>query len=209
MCSRYEINARPAEVSAHFGLGAAADADFEAALPAVLPRAEVRPTDPALTITSEGAQIMRWGWRTPHSAQPLINARAETLEEKPTFRPHLGARCAVPATAYFEWRRSETPPVKRRNRIYPAAGGLIAFAALHDGEGRVVIITTAPAAAVAHIHNRMPVILPDAGRAAWLSARPFTEAWAALAAAETAETAPGLNLRADEDTPPQTDLFGG
>ena len=195
MCSRFEINARPRDLARRFGL-AAEPADFATG--------EVRPTDPVLTIGPGGVRTMPWGLAVEWDSKPLINARAETLTQKPTFRPLLENRCLVPAEAYFEWRRDGKARLK--NRLAPAAGGIFAFAGLHDA-ARVVIVTCQPAPDIADIHNRMPVILAAADEARWCDPK--------LAFAEVANllhpTQPGY-FAVEEDAPPaprQADLFGG
>jgi len=194
MCSRFEINSRPRDLARRFGL---------AAEPAGFASGEVLPTDPALTIDPDGARAQRWGLPVEWGSKPLINARAETLTEKPTFRPLLDKRCLVPADAYFEWRRDGARRLK--NRIAPADGGIMAFAGLTDGQN-VVIVTCAPAAGIAHIHNRMQVILTPVGESGWRDAAlPFAEVAPLLS-----PTADGF-LAAAEDVPPppaQGDLFG-
>ncbi len=195
MCSRFEINARPRDLARRFGL---------ATEPAGYAIGEVRPTNEVLTITGDGSRPMPWGLKVDWDTKPLINARAETLTEKQTFRPLLENRCLVPAEAYFEWRKDGKARLK--NRIHPAAGGIFAFAGLHDGE-RAVIVTCAPAPDIAHIHGRMPVILSQADEMRWCDPKlTFADVAALLH-----PTAPGA-LAADEDTPPQPkqrDLFGG
>ena len=135
--------------------------------------------------------------------KPLINARAETIAEKKTFKPLLDNRCLVPATAYFEWRKSG--PAKLKNRIAPADGGVLAFAGLSDGE-RFTVITCLPAVGIAHIHDRMPAILARAAEERWIDpGLSFTEVRGLLVPFET-ET-----LEAEEETPAPTakkDLFG-
>ena len=169
MCSRYEMNARPRDLVERFLL------KDEPVLPE---KTEVRPTDEALIVVARRPVLCRWGLRVSWDDKPLINAREETLEQRKTFRPLLRDRCLVPATAYFEWRRDG----KRRfkNRISPDGQDLFAFAALTDGE-YFTIITCSPVPALAHIHDRMPVILaPDAGRQ-WLDQMiPFNEVSALL-----------------------------
>ncbi len=194
MCSRFEINSRPRDLARRFGLSDE---------PSGFTTGEVRPTDAALTIDATGARAMRWGLDVDWDSKPLINARAETLVEKPTFRPLLQRRCLVPADAYFEWRRDGARRLK--NRIAPVAGGIMAFAALNDGE-RVVIVTCVPAPDIAHIHGRMPVIVAEDAEARWCDpALPFADVAVLLRPAAT-----GF-LAANEDTPPpprQADLFG-
>lgn len=138
---------------------------------------DMRPTDQALIIDHSGPRLMRWGLSVTWDKKPLINARAETLDTKPTFRPLLEQRCLVPMTAYLEWRKAEDGS-KRKNRI-AAAAGPAAFAGLTDGAA-FTIVTCVPAPAIAHIHNRMPVILDGAEADTWLNAPSFADARGAL-----------------------------
>ena len=157
MCSRYELNARPRDLVRRFDL-------MEE--PPDLAAAEVKPTNRALAI--DGGRrplVLRWGLPAPWDGKPLINARAETLEQKKTFRPLLENRCLIPASAWFEWRRDGNSRLK--NRISAADGRLMAFAGLTDGE-HFTIVTCRPLAVIAHIHDRMPVVLGDDAGTAWL-----------------------------------------
>lgn len=195
MCSRYELSSNAREIMAALKLKA----------PPPLPnKAEVRPTDQALIALANGtATLQPWGLSVDWTAQPMINARSETLTEKPTFRPLLDKRCAVPANAYFEWRKPETGSKKLKNRIFAPDAPVFAMAGLTDGE-RFTVVTCAPAPSVQHIHSRMPVILSDAGLAAWLSDAPFADVRDVL----TPYTG---SLEAEEETPDppaQADLFG-
>tara|TARA_R110001592_G_scaffold206663_1_gene457356 strand:- start:6731 stop:7306 length:576 start_codon:yes stop_codon:yes gene_type:complete len=156
MCARYEMSASPQVIMDQFDLDAP---------PPVPNTDDMRPTDQALIIGGAGPRLMRWGLAVSWNKKPMINARAETLAEKATFRPLLERRCLVPMTAYLEWRIADDGS-KRKNRIAPAAGPA-AFAGLSDGEA-FTIVTCAPAPAIAHIHNRMPVILDAQGAAAWM-----------------------------------------
>jgi len=125
--------------------------------------------------------MARWGL-LPHWAKDeriaykLINARAETLAEKPAFRSLLGKhRCLVVADGFYEW--SIGPDGKKQPiRFTLADGGMFAFARLWTAKtaetGEVVesctIITTRPNPLVAPVHDRMPVILPRELEADWL-----------------------------------------
>ena len=105
----------------------------------------------------------------------LINARAETLAERPSFRTALARRrCLVLADGFYEWRRSGN--VKRPMRIVLRSGELFAFAGLweswRDPDGDIIqsctIITTEANDLVRPIHDRMPVILPREMEPFWL-----------------------------------------
>lgn len=184
MCARYELSASPRMIMERFALETA---------PPVPNREDLRPTDQALVVDQDGARLLRWGLDAKWDGKPLINARAETLTEKATFRPLLEKRCLVPMSAYFEWRNADGRKLK--NRIAPADGGVAAFAGLTDGAA-FTIVTCAPAPDVAHIHGRMPVILDaDAARAWRDPARSFAEVAALLTPFEG-------RLQATEDTPP-------
>ncbi len=130
--------------------------------------------------------MMQWGL-VSHRAQgqkpvkPLINARAEALAEKPSFRSLLANhRCLVPATGYFEWKTEG----HRKTPFYISLKGspCFAFAGLydewHDPAGKKIatytIITTPPNELVAGIHNRMPAILKQEDEERWLSCETFT-----------------------------------
>ena len=138
---------------------------------------------PVITNAAPGQiQLLTWGlvpaWaRDPAGGPKPINARAETLAEKPAFRQLLGRRrCLVLADSFYEWQA--TPAGKVPHRILLHDEQPFAFAGLWDewldratGElhPTFTIITTEPNALMAGIHNRMPVILPTrAAERAWL-----------------------------------------
>ncbi len=124
--------------------------------------------------------MMRWGlipsWAKDASgAGRMINARAETVAEKPIYRTALRSRrCLVPANGFFEWRRAGTSRTPYFIRMKDES--LFAFAGLYDSwrdpNGVTVmtytIITTEPNALVATIHDRMPVILHREDENRWL-----------------------------------------
>jgi putative SOS response-associated peptidase YedK len=132
----------------------------------------------AVTTDREGSprgDILRWGlvphWSDgPASPLKMINARAETLEERPAFREAFGRfRCLIPADGFYEWDRG------RAFHIARSAGEPFAFAGLwsiwrrEDTELRsCTIITTAANSLVAPLHDRMPVILDPGAESAWL-----------------------------------------
>ena len=144
------------------------------------------PAQNLAVITSEDSdqlQFFRWGlipsWaKDPAIGNKLINARGETLTEKPSFRNAFrNRRCLVPATGFFEWQRNliKTPFNIRLKSREP-----FAFAGLWDkwvsGDGKVInsftIITTSPNELVAKIHDRMPVILHREDETRWISPKP-------------------------------------
>ncbi len=129
------------------------------------------------------AVLMRWGlvpsWvKDPQPGRMLINARAETVAEKPSFSGLLGTqRCLVPANSFFEWQR-QADGSKQPYNIEVADLELFSMAGLWDvwGDGighcftSFTIITTEANALIRPIHDRMPVILKPEDEAEWLSA---------------------------------------
>jgi putative SOS response-associated peptidase YedK len=171
MCARYELLTTFESVVAGLALRVPPD-DEQTHRPRAFERGEVRPTNLAPVVMPDRSLAwLPWGLAVEWQNQPVINARAETLESKPTFRPLLNQRCLVPASAYFEWRAAGKEKIKTRIKTNEE---VFAFAGL-IGAGRFTIVTCAPAAPIAHIHDRMPVILDTAAQDAWLSTKPFAE----------------------------------
>ena len=116
------------------------------------------------------------GWvKDPNAFSKPINARAETLTEKPSFRTAFKRkRCIIPASGFYEWKVEGKE--KQPFYIHPAEGNLFAFAGLMEDwqgpNGEVMvsacIITTEPNQLMVGIHNRMPVILPEEAWGLWL-----------------------------------------
>lgn len=124
--------------------------------------------------------LMKWGliphWaKDPSIGYKMINARAESLAEKPSFRESfMRKRCLVPANGFFEWKKTAGEKIPFYIRLKDQE--LLSFAGLYDSwsdeDGKVVksysIITTDANSILAPIHNRMPVILPEEKEDAWL-----------------------------------------
>jgi putative SOS response-associated peptidase YedK len=130
--------------------------------------------------------MMKWGL-VPHriqditTAQRPINARAETLSEKPTFKELLqNRRCLVPASGFFEWKKEGSKKIPFYLHLPKIP--LFAFAGLYDcwkcPDGKLLftytIITTEPNELIAKIHNRMPSILQPEHEDRWLSEVPLS-----------------------------------
>ena len=126
---------------------------------------------------------MKWGlrpfWAKSDAKLPLmINARAETVASKPSYRAAFKARrCLVPASGYYEWQKHPDGP-KQPFYFTRVDGNPIAFAGIWEGgeddaSGTVSIITTEPNADAAKIHDRMPVIMKRDRWAEWLSPEPL------------------------------------
>ncbi|MCW9035889.1 MAG: SOS response-associated peptidase [Rhodospirillales bacterium] len=193
MCARFELNRSMEEIAVRFGLKS------------YIGKAEilqVRPTNLIPVVIQPGQwEEMVWGIPAPWDGKPLINARSETLAEKKTFQPLLENRCLIPATAYFEWRKDGSK--KHKNRLSLKDENLFAFAGLTDGK-HVTIITCAPSIEIAHIHNRMPVILGQGNEEQWLdAAQSFSDV------APLLSSYPGDKIEAEEEViiEKQPDLF--
>jgi putative SOS response-associated peptidase YedK len=178
MCGRFTLSTPAEQVAATF---AVADP------PPLTPRYNVAPSQVIAVVglkadgTRRGLALLRWGlvpsWATDPNAGPRpINARAETILSKPTFRePFRRRRCLIPADGFYEWRKSGTRKTPCHIRL--KGGGLLAFAGLWDtwsgpDEARLAtccIITVAANELVRPIHDRMPVILPPDDYDRWLS----------------------------------------
>ena len=175
MCGRYSLIADIGELAGRFEF----DGDwvkFESAY-------NVAPTQEVVTVVGGEARragLMRWGL-IPHWAKDtrigarMINARAETVAEKPAFRDSLRRRrCLVLADGFYEWQR--VGGSKRPMRIVMRSGEPFAFAGLwsvwRDPDGNRIpscaIITTAANEVLRPVHDRMPVILPRDVEEFWL-----------------------------------------
>jgi putative SOS response-associated peptidase YedK len=145
------------------------------------------------------AEVLHWGlvphWaKDPDIGHRLINARAETVADKPAYRDAFRyRRCLIPASGFYEWNRRARPP--QPYYFHPAGDLLLAFAGvwenwLHPGGSEILsaaIITTAADSAVGAIHHRMPLILPRESWDAWLDtsqSRPLMAPFIAAAGAE-------------------------
>lgn len=175
MCGRYTAAADPKTFAEQF--------DVEWTAPFHPPRYNAAPTQLLPVVLNEDRrriQLLRWGlipsWAKDESiGNRMINARAETLAEKPSFRAALKRRrCLVLADGFYEWRkigREKTPM-----RIMLASKAPFAFAGLWEqwtspaGETlrTFTIVTTSANELLATIHDRMPVILRPGDTAAWL-----------------------------------------
>jgi len=150
--------------------------------PELSPRYNIAPSQDILTIIKEDnylAAQFRWGlipfWSKDKSSG-IINARAETVDKKPSFKNSFKKRrCLIPADGYYEWKKEGSR--KRPYRFLLKAEEVFTFAGLWDAwtspEGETVysctIITTAANELVASIHNRMPVILSKEAEKLWLN----------------------------------------
>lgn len=182
MCGRFTLRAGAAEMVEQFVFSFAAEdtAELQAQ-----PRFNIAPTQDVLAIRAKSggarvAEAMKWGlipsWANdPSGGARLINARSETLAEKPSFRSAFERRrCLILGDGYYEWTKvgkAKQPYFFRMHDDRPfALAGLWEFWR-GDGDLSIVscsIVTTTPNSIQEPIHDRMPVILPPESYDEWL-----------------------------------------
>ena len=180
MCGRYAFTLPPAAMATLFELPVGIDYP---------PRYNIAPTQPIVAIVEQQgrrtAELFRWGFvpgwvKDPRAFSLLVNARAESMAAKPSFRDAVrNMRCVVPASGYYEWMKG-ADGTRRPYYITSAETETMAFAGLWstwagpNGEevDTACIVTVAPNLEISGIYDRMPAILR--GRAAidaWLNTR--------------------------------------
>jgi putative SOS response-associated peptidase YedK len=214
MCGRYLITSAPEAFRRLFGYPEQ---------PNFPPRYNVAPTQPVPIVrVMEGARqfaLVRWGLIPPWVEDPrkfslVINARADSVLDKPAFRNAMRRRrCLFPADGFYEW--TEEGGRKRPYVVRAKHGGPIAYAGLwetwtgRNGEEMetAAIITTTAGRNIAHLHPRMPVIVPPDAFDFWLDCRNVDAQIAAAALVPTPpgqldayEVSPAVN-RTDNDGP--------
>lgn len=148
------------------------------------PRFNICPTQPVVTVTAEADlrrfRPMRWGflpawYKTPSNGPLLINARGESVAEKPAFRQAVRSRrCLIPATGFYEWTKDADG-----NRLpwyfEPTDGAVLAFAGIWQDWAKgdeayttCAIVTTQAGPEMARLHHREPVQLAPEDWALWL-----------------------------------------
>ncbi|HLI60235.1 MAG TPA: SOS response-associated peptidase [Solirubrobacteraceae bacterium] len=183
MCGRYSLAVPdPAQVRARFPVGESVE---------IRRRYNVAPTDDVLAVTTDRdghprGELLRWGlvpsWAdSPKIGARMINARLESVAEKPAFRTAFRRyRCLIVADGFYEWRRADPAATHPRRAFHITRddGAPFAFAGLWSiwhGPGdeslRTCTIITRPAnERIAVLHDRMPVILDPRDEADWLDA---------------------------------------
>lgn len=201
MCGRYTIYTKKEVLEERFGASFANDfeAHYNAAPSQHLPI--IRNDQPNRLELAAWSFLPSWA-RNPASMKPQINARAETLRDKPYWRGAFSKhRCLVPADGYYEWKPAgdrKQPWFIRLTQEEPfAMAGLYATFMAADGTQTTgfAIITTQATGELAEIHHRMPVILQPADESAWLSAELAPADAADLLKARTDMTAVPVSTR--------------
>jgi putative SOS response-associated peptidase YedK len=176
MCGRFTLIAPGELIADEFGL---------AAVPTVAPRYNIAPTQPVAAIRIDNAEereltYFHWGlipfWATDiKMASRMINARSETVAEKPAYRAAFKRRrCLVPASGFYEWKKVNGG--KQPVYIHPVNKEVMAIAGIweqwHSDDGSeiesVSLLTTSPNERIKDIHNRMPVIIEQPDYSTWL-----------------------------------------
>lgn len=130
---------------------------------------EMRPTDAAPVLLADGQDIRprlySWGFRLPGTL--VINARAETAEEKPLFRESVASRrCVIPSSGFYEW------DAEKRKYLFTLPGESVLYMAglyaVRDGRPCYCILTTAANPSMQDVHGRMPLVLRREQVSPWL-----------------------------------------
>lgn len=181
MCGRFTLATHADEVAELLELTTSPD---------LVPRYNIAPTQSICAVTSDSsstgrvARMFHWGFvpgwaKDPSIGARMINARAETVVSKPSFRSAFRRRrCLIPADGFYEWQKPSGGTKGRKQPYYirMIGGGAFALAGLWEhwecADGSSIdsctIITTQPNELVKHMHDRMPVILHRADHALWL-----------------------------------------
>ena len=180
MCGRFALLEPLPKIAEEFQVTNFPDAQLQTSW-------NIKPTEEIYFISNESIRIASWGMIAPwsknstealKSQSQAINARSETIHEKPTFRNAFRrSRCLVPATGYYEWA-TELGKYKPRQPVFISRDDnkLLAFAGIYDqwispeGEAKtsVAIVTRDAVGDLATVHSRMPIFLPPDRYQAWL-----------------------------------------
>ncbi len=206
MCGRYASSRRPEDLQTRFEIP---DVGLSRTPKPLEPDFNVAPTKEVYAVLQRPARrreeqqgerqlrVLRWGlipsWtKDAKIGSRLINARMETVAEKPAFRRAFAARrCLLPADGYYEWYPTEQltstgKPVKQPFFIRPKDGGVLAMAGLYeiwrdpsleeDDPERfrwtATVLTTQAEDSLGHLHDRMPLMVDPADWASWLDPEP-------------------------------------
>ena len=181
MCGRYALSAMISDIAEEFSTNSAPGISLPADW-------NIKPTNDVYIIKNQAIEIASWGmiahWsksddEAAKSQSSAINARSESVHEKPTFKSAFRSnRCLLPATGYYEWA-SELGKYKTKQPIYISRDDnkLLVFTGIFQSwtspSGRVIqsvsIITRQAVGQLALVHSRMPVFLPRDRWADWMN----------------------------------------
>ena len=173
MCGRFSLTSTPEALAERFGIECPTT---------LVPRYNIAPTQESLVVrpaaTPDGArrgELASWGFGGDGDRRLLINARAETVAEKPSFRDSFARRrCLVPADGFYEW--ADRGGFKQPYFIAAADRSVFGFAGLwerwRDAEGTLLesctLLTREAAPELRDLHDRMPIMVPPSLYGAWL-----------------------------------------
>jgi len=178
MCGRYSLTADFQVIEDRFGEATFDITKYEESY-------NIAPSQMVLSVVNDGSKnrlgFLKWGLIPPWAKESkigfkMINARSETVHEKPSFREAFKRkRCLVIADSFYEWKRTDDRKIPMRIKM--KNDGLFAMAGLWESwkspEGDTIhsctILTTAPNELMSNIHDRMPVILKPSDEQKWLN----------------------------------------
>ncbi|RXJ04305.1 SOS response-associated peptidase [Anaerobacillus alkaliphilus] len=175
MCGRFTLTAEEEEIKERFNV--------ELSLTGYEKRYNISPSQQVLAIINDGmknrAGYLKWGlvpaWaKDPSIGHKLINARGETLAEKPSFKQSFSKRrCLIVANGFYEWKRDGKGKIPmyitfKDKRLFAFAGLWETFQNGCSPLHTCTVITTTPNELVQEVHDRMPVILPREKEQLWL-----------------------------------------
>lgn len=180
MCGRYTLYITPTDLSLRYN---ALNNNIKFS-----PKNEIYPGENAPVITIDNnsdkkqLSLFNWGFSPSYTNKKIINARAETIDQKKTFeKPFKNKRCIIPATSFFEWKNKGKNKIKheiylKNEKIFSLAGIYDKFT---DKNGNKItcytIITTNANKTLEDIHNRMPVIITKEKEDFWLKSSDYSK----------------------------------
>ncbi len=132
---------------------------------------DIHPSETALVLHADPSDQLTassyvWGYHHPRSSRPIINARAESVNEKPMFRRDFSERrCVVPTRGFYEWS-----PTKIKFRFSQKTGDVLFLAGIYtlEEQPHFSIITTVANDSMKDVHDRMPLIIPKDSISTWV-----------------------------------------
>ena len=141
---------------------------------------DIRPTDSVATLVSQNGKLSQlncsWGIKPAWSKQLLINAKSETVSEKPTFKQSFqNNRCVVPLTCWYEWK-NEGKAKKTKYQFNSSDKNILYMAGIYfpsEDNPQLVTLTTSPTEDYLNYHHRMPLLLSESDIEAWLNSTEY------------------------------------
>lgn len=166
MCGRFTLTTTADELHKRFGVRV---------MDTLVPRWNIAPSQTSLILAQSGlelsAQQAEFGLKAGPEGKRLINARSETVTEKPTFRQAFEmSRCLVPASGWYEWAGKGKPfHVQLTDARVMAFAGLYFAPRQREQRAQFVILTTEATGDLASVHHRSPLVLPASRWQTWVS----------------------------------------